>query len=234
MDTPASDSRIELQALHATLHDAMKDTQLWAAYDPSNEERLYVREMQRVIWLWLAWVGRRLCDLSPADEDQQAYEFPKQFLCFYKSASEVRGRPVGEHLARLAERLEAAERPVTKQPSPPSWEHIEITFLSDERVQVVAGTTRQTLNYAEFGFEDGRNHVQNRAWATLQLLAQERGVIRKSAGLDRNWSMVEKRMQEIRAVFRTHFGLDSDPLPFIPGTGYKALFKIRTSPSIDT
>jgi hypothetical protein len=35
-----------------------------------------------------------------------------------------------------------------------TWEEIEILFLSDERVQILNGTNRETRNYAEFGFAD--------------------------------------------------------------------------------
>lgn len=97
-----------------------------------------------------------------------------------------------------------------------------------------AGKTKETLNYAEFGFVDSRTQKPTRAWETLRMLAQQRGVLRERVGRERNWSMVEKRMQEIRRVFRKHFGLDSDPLPFISGTGYRALFRIDESPSSDS
>jgi hypothetical protein len=39
--------------------------------------------------------------------------------------------------------------------------------------------------------------------------------------------------QEIRAVLRSHFGLLTDPIPFLEGTGYQACFKIDCGPSYD-
>src|SRR3954468_3998876 len=39
-------------------------------------------------------------------------------------------------------------------PETATWDTIEISFLSDERVQILKGTTRETLNYSEFGFAD--------------------------------------------------------------------------------
>jgi hypothetical protein len=115
-----------------------------------------------------------------------------------------------------------------------NWEQVEITFLSDERVQIIAGTSRETLNYAEFGFQDGRNGKPDLAWSTLRTVADRRGILHEYTGRERSWPRVEKRMQDIRRVLRKHFGLDSDPLPFVPGTGYRALFKIGVSPSVNS
>jgi len=106
------------------------------------------------------------------------------------------------------------------------WEHIEIMFLSDERVQIRIGKSIETRNYAEFGFQDGRNQNPNRAWETLRRLAELRGVIRDGTEGRLPWPKVEKRVQEIRKVFREHFGISSDPVPFVEGTGYQARFKI--------
>ena len=49
-----------------------------------------------------------------------------------------------------------------------TWEGIEITFLSDERVQIHIGKTHETRNYAEFGFQDNKSKNPNRAWETLR------------------------------------------------------------------
>jgi hypothetical protein len=113
------------------------------------------------------------------------------------------------------------------------WEDIEISFLSDERVQIRNGPQPETRNYAELGFEDRRNGKPNRAWLMLRDLAEMRGIIRyptKTCGV---WSKVEKRMQEIRKALRQHFGISTDSVPFIEGTGYQAQFKIGCSPSFD-
>jgi len=45
-----------------------------------------------------------------------------------------------------------------------TWDTIEIAFLREERVQIRNGSTTETRNYAEFGFQDGRNGMPNRAW----------------------------------------------------------------------
>ena len=58
------------------------------------------------------------------------------------------------------------------------WEKIEITFLSDHRVQVRKGKEHETLNYGEFGFVDGRSGKPSKAWELLLTLAKERGILR--------------------------------------------------------
>jgi hypothetical protein len=114
-----------------------------------------------------------------------------------------------------------------------SWEEIEIRFLSEERVQIIAGSETTTLNYAEFGFEDGRSEKPNLAWIALRSLATLGGTISQpNSGQD--WSSVEKRMQEIRKVLRTHFSLSDDPLPFVEDVGYRACFKISLAQSFES
>jgi len=69
-------------------------------------------------------------------------------------------------------------------------------------MQIRNGANSETLNYAEFGFGDGRSGKPNRAWETLRALAEQRGIIRDAGKAGRTWPKVEKRIQEIRKVFR--------------------------------
>lgn len=113
------------------------------------------------------------------------------------------------------------------------WQDVEIRFVSDERIQLTAGKQTETRNYAEFGFEDRRSEKPKLAWVTLRTLAQKNGTLgRPSNG--KNWKTVEKRMQEIRKVFRRHFRLTSDPIPFVDGTGYRTQFKITCASSFES
>ena len=118
-----------------------------------------------------------------------------------------------------------------------SWQNIEISFLSDERVQIRNGANIETRNYGEFGFADrrakqgARKHKQ--AWATLRAMAVQNGIVQDGAKMGADWSKVEKRIQEIRRVLRRRFGIAADPVPFIAGTGYRARFKISCGPSFD-
>ena len=69
----------------------------------------------------------------------------------------------------------------------------------------------------------------------MRAFAEEHGIIRDGAKTGAAWSKVEKRVQEMRRALRKHFGLaNGDPIPFVDGTGYKALFKIGCSPSFHT
>jgi hypothetical protein len=81
---------------------------------------------------------------------------------------------------------------------------------------------------------DTRTKNPTKAWETLSKLAQTRGVIRNGTEAGLPWPKVEKRVQEIRRVLRKHFGVSSDPLPFVEGLGYKARFKISRGPSFRT
>lgn len=115
-----------------------------------------------------------------------------------------------------------------------SWQSIEVSFLSTERVQIRNGTETETRNYSELGFADRRNGKPNLAWVTLRTLAEERGIIRDAGKTGGDWPKVEKRMQEIRRALRKHFSITADPIPFVEGTGYDACFKLGCSPSFRT
>jgi hypothetical protein len=110
--------------------------------------------------------------------------------------------------------------------SAPSWDSIEISFLSDHRVQIRNGTSTETLNYGEFGFADRRAKQgapkPNRAWEMLRTMAEHKGIILNATQAGAPWEKVEKRMQDIRKALRHHFRISADPIPFVKGTGYQA------------
>jgi hypothetical protein len=143
--------------------------------------------------------------------------------------------PAPEGAEREAQGVSGADMPTLPSGAEAAtWDTIEISFLSDERVQIRNGANSETRNYGEFGFKDGRSGKPNRAWSILRVLAEKRGVIRDAVKTDRTWPKVEKRIQEIRKVLREHFHISADPIPFIEGTGYQARFKISCGPSYDT
>jgi hypothetical protein len=132
--------------------------------------------------------------------------------------------------------------PSTDTASPPTdpeadaaeWEKVRISFLSEERVQIWQGSETKTLNYAEFGFADGRDGKPSMAWEFLRALAEDNGTVDTIRPGARTWSRVEKRVQTIRSVLRREFSISSDPLPFIRKVGYQARFKIHCKPSYDS
>jgi hypothetical protein len=107
-----------------------------------------------------------------------------------------------------------------------NWQDIQISFLSDTRVQIRDGAQIQTYNYEELGFADQRSGKPNRAWIVLRALAEHEGILSSAKSTAVAWSLIERRIQEIRKVLRAKFGLPEDPLPFVPGTGYQTVFKI--------
>jgi hypothetical protein len=111
------------------------------------------------------------------------------------------------------------------------WEDIEITFLSDHRVQIRTPGKSDIRNYSELGLNDGRSGIPRKAWKILCLMARNKGFLTDGRGAAQPWDKLERRVQEIRSVLRKFFGLPEDPVPFIPGTGYKTRFKIACGPS---
>ena len=114
---------------------------------------------------------------------------------------------------------------------PTTWDDIEISFLSEQRVQIrVQGELKPSMNYGDLGFDDKRNGNPNQAWYTLLNLAESNGTLEAGTGRERRNR--EKRIQEIRNALRTHFEIASDRLPFdSTSKGYRAKFKISTSTS---
>lgn len=114
-----------------------------------------------------------------------------------------------------------------------NWADVEICFVSDQRVQITVGAHTETLNYAEFGFVDGRSGTPSLAWLTLRVLAEARGTLYREQN-GREGTRVEKRMQAIRATLRNYFKLDGDPLPLIKGIGYQTQFRISCAPAYNS
>jgi hypothetical protein len=129
---------------------------------------------------------------------------------------------------------EKSDKTAALESSLASWSEIEIAFLSDERVEICrdGGKNRETRNYGELGFEDRRNGKPNRAWVTLREIARKSGTMpRPSAG--KNRAMIQKRIEEIREKLRSHFRIETDPIPFNANT-YQASFTIGCRPSLET
>jgi hypothetical protein len=114
------------------------------------------------------------------------------------------------------------------------WADIEISFLSDFRVQFRCGQQTETCNCKELGFEDSRNGKPKRAWLLLRYLAESEGTIRNEKEIQLPWRKVEKGVQEIRGFLRQYFGIPGDPLRFAEGNGYRTVFRIVRAPSYDT
>jgi hypothetical protein len=122
--------------------------------------------------------------------------------------------------------------------APKSWQEIEITFLSDHRVEICyGGANRKNYNYGELGFQDRRSGKSQepkpaRAWIILCEFAKQNGTLPRSpAGKGR--TMMQKRIEEIREKLRLRFGIETDPIPF-NGDTYQTSFKIGCGASFNT
>jgi hypothetical protein len=212
---------------------------------------------------WLEWLRRQSAafrsskgELSIKDQTYKSLSGTIEDLCT-ASAVSCKRLARNEIGSRLIERLGqsgagAADRDAaTRQagtvrrvigvprlaPQAYKWEDIEISFLSDERVQITMGTQTETRNYEEMGFASKQNGTPVLAWSTLRMMAEAGGVIKVAAD-SRKWADVEKRMQEIRKVLRHRFDLTDDPLPYTKKTrrnpeefGYRTKFKLGCRPS---
>ena len=118
-----------------------------------------------------------------------------------RAATESGIKPASVELYQAADTSERSHEPKIEVEA--SWEQIEITFLSDERVQIRRGKSIETRNYAEFGFQDGRNQIPNRAWETLRRFGELRGIIRDGTEGHQPWPKVEKRTRNTKGVSRT-------------------------------
>jgi len=118
---------------------------------------------------------------------------------------------------------------------PVVWEDISIEFISEHKVQIKVKEHTYPQNYAELGCHDRRSNKPNKAWEALRALALQEGTVLGVPGPA--WTNFGRRMQELRQVLRHHleqqgFALpDSDPLPFLDGVGYRAVFRVRLSQS---
>jgi hypothetical protein len=241
----------DIAVLRAQLADARASARLWLAVAKSNEERVYVRRMQERIGD-LERILDRIELRGQSDEQNRWEENGKAFLEAFRGAKQVRGSAVAglrPLIARFGKQNDQSERgPSAHEVSKPastdsasrkeennqlSWQEIEITFLSDERIEIQSGSNgRTTYNYGELGFEDRRNGKPSLAWEVLRELARRDGDMpRPPAGTPR--AKIQKRIEEIREKLGSHFKIAGDPIPF-NGNTYKASFKVGLRRSFDT
>jgi hypothetical protein len=140
----------------------------------------------------------------------------------------------------LAEHAEFAEgRTEGDNPSaaptitkPQEWEDIEFSFIGDHDAEIrVAGARARKVNYKEIvGFEDRRTGLPSQQWAILRAFGRlSDGVLRYDARAGKEWMATQKKIERTSKALRNHFGLTGDPLPYFPGTGYRARIKFKPS-----
>jgi len=70
-------------------------------------------------------------------------------------------------------------------------------------------------------------------WAMLRVFGRfPDGTLPDAARDGAEWTAIRKKIERTSKVLKKHFGLTSDPFPYVPGNGYRARLKI-TLPSSD-
>ena len=136
------------------------------------------------------------------------------------------------------QRVTPAGGPSPLRPKPDrtaaQWRDFGLFLVSDDAVEITIGSKTSIKNFHELGFVDRRKKstsAPNQAWVMLRILAWHRGTIEDAENGGQAWPKVEKRIQEIRRVLRRLTGIQTDPLPYISGTGYQAQFRIGCAPA---
>lgn len=94
------------------------------------------------------------------------------------------------------------------------WKEINIIFISDDTVRLIARDKSVLVTYAEMGFKNRRDAKPSKAWeAMLNQFANTETGTKKD--YDPN---LKSRVKEIRSALKSYFKIDSDPfLPFKDG-----------------
>ena len=170
----------------------------------------------------------------------KASELCCSWLVRFLRGDRVRSTATEDKASHARPRRKGSDGNAKRTPQARAWGDIKIDFVSDERVQITVGTETETRNYEEMGFGNRKDGKPILAWETLRGLAAAGGVV-KIASDGRKWAEVEKRIQEIRRVFRRLFGLADDPIPYSKRTsrnahefGYRCKFKIGRRPSYES
>jgi hypothetical protein len=163
------------------------------------------------------------------------FEDAERLTTIEKRFSELRARFFGSPITQTADADEPPPaRPQFPQATPTAmaepknvreWGDLTMTFISDERVTIAFfGAPAEHRNYEEMGFGDGRGGRPRAAWLALRELS---GAPTTPLRIDK------KRAQEIRALLKRQFLVNSDPLLFKKQLGYVTRFKICRGGSFD-
>jgi len=227
--------RLFIEFVHEARHLGCQG--LWTVDRLEAESREFLRQGTIGAWLEKGYDGSgiRLPEVasnwggSILPEIQRAFERSPEWQEFQDILLEV-----ADAQGRRQEGANVSE-PVPPGKGNPevNWENITILFLSDERVQVEAGATAGTYNYAEMGFMDKRSGRPNQAWGILRTLARAGGVIPNVARDSNEFIAMGKRIERLRATLGKYFKIVSDPIPLDSNRGYCCRFHIKCAPSFD-
>jgi hypothetical protein len=127
-------------------------------------EKAYDRSGSRLPEMVSHWDGSILPEIQCALEQSPEWQEFQDILLEVAGVQPSLPSDESQLEARIAAGASAGNEEI-------NWEKINISFLSDERVQVEVGRQVETRNYVEMGFEDKRSGKPNQAWGLLRALA---------------------------------------------------------------
>jgi len=121
------------------------------------------------------------------------------------------------------------------------WSAVALLFFNRHSVQITINETRVNKEYSELGMADRRTEKTtgrpDRTWKALLQFAENGGLWHRrydhphTQGYYLAKEDARKRIQILRQRLREIFGLHSDPIPFIPGVGFRTAFTIGVTPT---
>ena len=111
-------------------------------------------------------------------------------------------------------------------PTGTTWEQVQVEFINDETVKIVAGSIVEHKTFADMGFCDRRKYGErpDELWSHFRTMAKQKGCISWSDDVEdideSERTKLKKWMSDLRKRLREYFGIPDDP--FQPYRQYKA------------
>jgi hypothetical protein len=118
-------------------------------------------------------------------------------------------------------------------PADARWEQLIFEFEAAEMLRATFRGETRRFEPLDLSMRDHRSKRPTLQWTTLRLLAQTGGSLRsaKPSGATR----VKKQKQALAAKLKSAFGIESDPIPWVPeAKEYRARFVVRGEPRLTT
>ncbi|NQU83369.1 MAG: hypothetical protein HQ536_01530 [Parcubacteria group bacterium] len=109
-----------------------------------------------------------------------------------------------------------------------TWNDIVIEIIDNETLSIKTGENKASrVNCSEIGFMNKTTSLPNLQWRMLESLAKYKGLIPYREWNFRERKQIEKQISELRKILKSHFKIDSDPIPFKKKIGYETVFILR-------
>ncbi|MBL7066579.1 MAG: hypothetical protein ISS29_01790 [Candidatus Marinimicrobia bacterium] len=165
--------------------------------------------------------------------DQSIINTPIDHINRVKDLFEDR-KPLKSDQAGEVAHVEARTGPETGAVN--TWNDIVIEIIDNETLSIKTGENKASrVNCSEIGFMNKTTSRPNLQWRMLESLAKYKGLIPYREWNFRERKQIEKQISELRKILKSHFKIDSDPIPFKKNVGYKTVFILRDKrPGSDT